>query len=94
MGRTTVIHITIIFGMFATFFLQIPYAVFKIFTVFKLLVEIGGSLPSFQVPAEAPAWVVWLAGKGRPGVDFQKEWRKDLKMENRQLEHDEMVRGR
>ncbi len=92
MGRTTVVHITIIFGMFATFFLQTPHAVFKIFALFKLLLEIGGALPAFQTPAEAPAWVAWLASKGRPGVDFQAEWRKDVKKEARQIEQDEQVR--
>jgi hypothetical protein len=93
MGRTTVVHATIIFGMFATFFLQVPHAVFKIFAVFKLCLEIGSALPALRMPAEAPAWVTWMAGKGRPGVDFKKEWRKDLKKENRQLEQDEMVRS-
>jgi hypothetical protein len=92
MGRTTVVHITIILGMFATFFLQAPHAVFKVFAVFKLLLEISGALPALRMPAEAPAWATWMASKGRPGVDFEKEWRKDLKKEERQIEQDELVR--
>jgi hypothetical protein len=92
MGRTTVVHATIIFGMFATFFLQTSHAVFKIFAVFKLFLEVGGALPALRMPAEAPAWATWMAGKGRPGVDFKKEWRKDMKKEERQIEQDEGVR--
>ena len=81
-----------ILGMFATFFLQTPHAVFKIFAVFKLLSEVGGALPALRKPAEAPRWATRMARKGRPGVDFEKEWRKDVKKEERQVEQDEMVR--
>jgi hypothetical protein len=94
MGRTMVIHMTIILGMFATIFFPTSYVLFKIFAVFKLLLELGGALPGFQTPEEAPTWITWLAGKGRPGVDFEKEWRKDRKTETRQVEQDELVRGR
>ena len=91
MGRTMVVHITIILGMFATFFLQVPHAVFKIFAVFKLLSEAGGALPALRKPAEAPRWAAWMARKGKPGVDVQAEWRKDVKKEEQQAERDELV---
>ena len=36
----------------------------------------SAALCRLRMPAEAPAWATWMAGKGRPGVDFEKEWRK------------------
>ena len=88
-GRMTVVHLAIVFGMAGSFFLNRNAAPFVVFAALKILYELGG-LSSGVTPAEAPEWAVRLASLGpKGGEGFRKEYRKDRRKEDGLLEQDE-----
>jgi hypothetical protein len=70
LGRVVLVHLTIIFGMFAMTWLDGPRGLFLVFAGFKTLADLGSYLGSDAAPDPEPShWLVWsirlLAGKRR-----------------------------
>ena len=76
MGRVIVVHFTILFGMAIAAFTGRMSAVFAVFAVLKVMLDLGGQLPDYD-PAEAPRWLVFATAKLSGGkMDFNEYWRK------------------
>jgi hypothetical protein len=84
LGRVFVMHLTIIFGMFAMMAMDTPYALLYVFIGLKLLMDLGGTSGKVEidpVPAKAPPWALKLAdriGKEKGGAkamaaDFERD---------------------
>jgi hypothetical protein len=77
MGRVMVVHFTILFGMAVAAFTGKTAAVFVVFMILKLILDLGGQLPDYD-PAEAPRWIVFVIAKLSGGkIDFNEFWRKN-----------------
>jgi hypothetical protein len=78
MQRVIILHLVIVFGMFAAALVfDETTAFFGVFIVFKLLVDPVSDLSSWD-PEEAPRWLVWLGEKAAKGKgDIAAEWRRD-----------------
>jgi hypothetical protein len=78
LGRIVVVHLTLIFGMFAAAFTDFS-ALFGVFVVLKTLNALSMALPQWE-PATAPAWLSRAMNRlpnVRPGERFEDEWAKD-----------------
>ena len=78
LGRIVVVHLTLIFGMFAAAFTDFS-ALFGVFVVLKTLNALSMALPQWE-PATAPAWLSRAMNRlpnVRPGEKFEDEWVKD-----------------
>jgi hypothetical protein len=78
LGRIVVVHLTLIFGMFAAAFTDFS-ALFGVFVVLKTLNALSMALPEWE-PATAPAWLSRAMNRlpnVRPGEKFEDEWVKD-----------------
>ncbi|MEA2602046.1 MAG: hypothetical protein QOF89_3038 [Acidobacteriota bacterium] len=97
-GRTMVVHLAIVFGMFGVMFFDIPQAPFAVFALLKILLELGGLSGGWKTPKEAPTWAAKIArlAPGEHKVSFEEQYRKDVLKEERLLEEDEeeMAGGR
>lgn len=66
LGRIFVMHLTIIFGMFAMMKFDTPYALLYVLIGLKFLMDLGGIGGKTEVdpaPAEAPKWALKLADR-------------------------------
>jgi uncharacterized protein DUF6498 len=76
MGRVIVVHFTILFGMAVAAFTGRMAAVFVVFVILKLMLDLGGQLPDYD-PAAAPRWIVFAVAKLSGGkMDFNEYWQK------------------
>ena len=57
------------FGAFAVWWFKLPAALLITFVILKIFVDVTSQIPQYD-PAEAPAWMVRLLGKG-----FAEYWR-------------------
>jgi hypothetical protein len=92
-GRTMVVHLAIVFGMFGVMFFKLPQAPFAVFALLKILVELGGLSGGWKTPKEAPAWATRLTklAPGKHKESFEDQYRKDVLKEERLVEEDEEV---
>jgi hypothetical protein len=90
LGRTILIHLTIIFGMLALAKFEKPAGFFGVFLGFKLLFDLGGSRNA-EVPKEPPRWASTFANKLKPG-NFEDYYRKAVANEERAAVEDERVK--
>jgi hypothetical protein len=90
MGRTIVVHLSIVFGMAALMFFDIQQAPFVVFAALKLLLELGGISEAKKTPKEAPAWAAKV-GSIVPGGEegFRKEYRNEVGREEQLAAEDE-----
>jgi hypothetical protein len=78
LGRIVVVHLTLIFGMFAAAFTDFS-ALFGVFVVLKTLNALSTALPQWE-PATAPTWLSRAMNRlpnVRPGERFEDQWVKD-----------------
>jgi len=73
LGRVFVMHLTIIFGMFAMMQFDTPFALLYVLIGLKFLMDLGstGKVEVDPAPAEAPKWALKLAdriGKDKGGA--------------------------
>jgi hypothetical protein len=79
LGRVVVVHLTLIFGLFAAAMTGAPSALFGVFIVLKTLYALSTVLPQWE-PATPPAWFSRLMNRVpnvRPGERFEDFWAKD-----------------
>jgi hypothetical protein len=76
LGRMVVVHLTIIFGMFAMMKWSSPSALFAVFVAFKILVDVGISMPQkeYELSEKPPQWVVKLTKLSGSSVNMEEEW--------------------
>ena len=93
LGRVAFIHIAIIAGMVAVAATKRDTAFFLPFAGLKLLVEFGSVFGSERRIERAPAWLVWLMNRLKPGGDFAAELATENERERaREAEDEEVVR--
>ena len=95
LGRVLILHLTIIFGMFAIAFTESPFGFLYVLVGLKTLTDVGGALARDEpLPDKPPAWASRIAssvGKapGKAKGDFETEWRREIETSKRQAEEDE-----
>jgi uncharacterized protein DUF6498 len=78
LGRVVVVHLTLIFGMFAAAFTDFS-ALFGVFVVLKTLNSLSTSLPQWE-PATPPHWLSRALNRlpnVHPGSRFEDQWAKE-----------------
>ncbi|WP_029115552.1 DUF6498-containing protein [Mycobacterium sp. URHB0044] len=78
LGRIVVVHLTLIFGMFAAAFTDFS-ALFGVFVALKTLNALSTALPQWE-PATPPRWLSRVLNRlpnVKPGESFEDEWVKD-----------------
>jgi hypothetical protein len=97
MGRVVVVHMTLIFGLFAAAFTGAPSAFFGVFVALKTLYSLSLLLPQWQ-PATPPKWLSSLMNRVpnvHPGERFEDYWADDIDAEADRRERNEQPwRGR
>ena len=99
MGRVIVLHLTIIFGMFAMAMTESPMGILYVLIGLKTLTDVGGVIGRTAPPpgpdAPPPAWTLRLAdrmGKDKGGAKaFMKKWEADQEQARRNAIEDEEV---
>ena len=93
MGRTMVVHLAIVLGMFGVMMLKTPRTVFYVFAFFKILFELGGLSAGQKTPEEAPAWAAKI-GRLVPGGEegIRAQYRQEARREEGLAEEDEEER--
>lgn len=77
LGRIFVVHMTIIFGMFAAAFFHAPTGFFLVFAGLKTLFDLGSAFPHKELELEPPRWMKGLDRiKGKDGESFSDHWRR------------------
>jgi hypothetical protein len=95
LGRVLILHLTIIFGMFAIAFTESPYGFLYVMVGLKTLADVGGALAREEpLPDKPPAWASGIASRvgkapGKAKADFETEWRREIEASKRQAEEDE-----
>ena len=85
LGRIFVVHLTIIFGMFALAYFHAPAGFFLVFAGLKFLVDLGSVFPHKELELEPPRWAKHLDKiKSPDGESFSEHWRR-TEMEQRRL---------
>jgi len=92
MGRIFVIHMTILFGVGAAAFFDMPSAIFAVFAGLKTLFDLGSVFPHRELSLEPPRWARLLDRlPGKDGESFSDYWRRTeqaqqaLRAENEQV---------
>jgi len=92
MGRIFIIHMTIIFGVGAAAFFEVPTAIFGVFAGFKTLFDLGSVFPHRELSLRPPRWAGLLDRlPGKDGESFSDYWRRTeeaqqaLRAENEQV---------
>lgn len=93
MGRTVLVHLTIIFGVFATAPLNQPRAFFAVFAALKVTTDLLRALAESrdperanQVPSKPPRWALALLRKMKPAVserELELDWQRRNEREAR-----------
>jgi len=98
MGRVLVMHMTIIFGMWAMMATESPFAVLYVLIALKTLWDMAASNASATaaaLPAEPPAWVSKLGdgvGKDQGGAaKMRADWKRNVENLQRAAIEDEEV---
>ena len=98
MGRVLVLHLAIIFGMWAMAASDSPLAVLYVLIALKTLWDLaasGASAKAEALPAEPPAWALKLANaaaKKKGGAnDLQADWKRSREQIQRAAIEDEQV---
>lgn len=81
--RVAVVHLTLIFGMFAVAVTDAPSALFGVFVVLKTMYSLSVTFPQWE-PATPPRWLSSAMNRipsARPGLTFEEQWVKDRKAE-------------
>lgn len=95
LSRVLILHLTIIFGMFAIAMTESPYGLLFVLVGLKTLVDLGGALAHDEpLPDKPPAWASRIANRvgkpgGQAGADFDAEWRREVDTSKRQAQEDE-----
>ena len=92
-ARIAIVHMTIIFGMFAVLLLHRARPLFTIFLGLKFLVDVATHTPQWK-PKEAPAWMSRALNRvpGSKGEeDFQSYWKRTEADEGARAAEDELV---
>ncbi|MET0455399.1 MAG: DUF6498-containing protein [Mycobacterium sp.] len=79
LSRVVVVHLTLIFGLFAIAVTGASNALFGIFVVLKTLAALSSALPQWE-PATVPKWLSRIMNRVpnvRPGERFEDFWAKD-----------------
>jgi hypothetical protein len=90
LGRVLVVHLTIIFGMFALALFDNPLGLFVVFATLKTMVELSARLPQYD-PAEPPAWLMRIMRYFSSEADFVAYWRQERVAQQQREEQDERV---
>ena len=92
-GRVGVVHLALIFGIFAAAVTNSPARMFGVFVVLKTLYSLSTALPMYE-PATPPAWLNRLMNRLRrepEGERFEDAWVKDQAAEaRRRVRNDEV----
>lgn len=81
--RVAVVHLTLIFGMFAVAVTDAPSALFGVFVVLKTMYSLSVTFPQWE-PATPPRWLSRAMNRipsARPGLTFEQQWAKDRNAE-------------
>jgi len=97
MGRVVILHLAIIFGMFAMAMMDSPFGVLYVLIGLKTLTDVAGAMSGGATvsdePVPPPAWSLKMAdklGKDKGGsAGFMKKWRQDAERERRNVIEDE-----
>jgi hypothetical protein len=79
LGRISVVHLTIVFGLIGVAVTGAPDALFGVFVVLKSLFALGTALPQWE-PAAAPGWLSRVMNgipTVHPGRRFEDLWTED-----------------
>lgn len=89
--RVAVVHLTLIFGMFAVAVTDAPAALFGVFVVLKTMYSLSTTFPQWE-PEVPPRWLSRLMNRipsARPGLTFEAQWAKDRTDEATRRERNE-----
>ncbi|MUM18991.1 hypothetical protein FZI91_14110 [Mycobacterium sp. CBMA271] len=89
--RVAVVHLTLIFGMFAVAATDAPSALFGVFVVLKTMYSLSTALPQWE-PDVPPRWLSGAMNRipsVRPGLTFEQQWAKDRSDEAERRERNE-----
>jgi len=95
LGRVLILHLTIIFGMWAVMLTESPFGLLFILIALKTLVDVGGALGRDEPPPDKPpAWASRIAARvgkapGQAKADFETEWQREIESSKRQAQEDE-----
>jgi hypothetical protein len=90
LGRIFVVHLTIIFGMFAAMYFHAPAGLFLVFAALKTLVDLGSAFPHKELELEPPRWTKILDRiPARNGESFSDYWRRTEMAARQQREANE-----
>ncbi|MGH3725962.1 MAG: DUF6498-containing protein [Mycobacterium sp.] len=90
-SRVAVVHLTLIFGMFAVAATDAPSAFFGVFVVLKTMYSLSTALPQWE-PETPPRWLNRVMNRipsARPGLTFEEQWAKDRTDEAERRERNE-----
>ncbi|MET0898437.1 MAG: DUF6498-containing protein [Mycobacterium sp.] len=97
LGRVIVVHLTVIFGLFAVAITGAPSALFGVFVVLKSLFAVSSVLPQWE-PAAAPPWLSRVMNRVpnvHRGKRFEEVWADDRAAEAaRRAKNDQPWAGR
>ena len=85
LGRVFVVHLTLIFGMFAVAFTGVTKSFFSVFVGLKVLCDLSGTFPQWN-PDKPPGWLSRVmdkipAAEKNKGLTFAEFWEKDQREE-------------
>jgi hypothetical protein len=95
LGRVLILHLTIIFGMFAVMMTDSPFGLLLVLVGLKTLADVGGALARAEpLPDKPPAWASRIAARvgkkpGQGKADFDTGWRREIETSQRRAEEDE-----
>ncbi len=98
LGRVVMVHISILFGMFAFASMGQPWWFFSVFIVLKAMSDFGSILPQWK-PKEPPAWLTRTMDRigkdpkagGPKNESFADYWKRTTKNEAQSRARDEEV---
>ncbi|CAN5520241.1 DUF6498-containing protein [soil metagenome] len=79
LSRVAVVHLVLIFGLFAVAITSAPAAMFGVFVVLKSLIALNSVVPPWE-PATAPEWLSRVMNRvpnRHPGKRFEDVWAAD-----------------
>jgi hypothetical protein len=89
MPRVLVVHLTIIFGLFAMAVLGHPRALFAVFAALKFGADLLSRAPK-DFPEKPPGWLNWIASRSKDPKMIEK-WRQDRAAAIARMADDELV---
>jgi hypothetical protein len=84
MSRILIVHLTILFGMFAAMYFHAPSGMFVVFAGLKTLFDLGGAFPHRELTTEPPRWLRFMDKlKMKDGETFSDFWRRTEREQER-----------